>query len=102
MTVISLSQFKKEREPHWSGQCVCLGCRHEWTGVGEIGHTICLECPSCNLPKGVTKNLFGADDDDSFFICSCGNEALTAVYTKARPGIMCMNCGNDCTEGVLG
>ena len=99
--VISFQQAKEDREPHWSGPCVCLGCRHEWHGVAPVGTTI-LECPSCGLMKGRTKFLFGADEGDQFFICNCGSEALTAYVRCGRFRIVCMACGVDQTEAIYG
>ncbi len=99
--VISFAAAKAEREPHWSGKCVCLGCRHEWEGVGPIGVTVGLQCPACDLPKGVCKHPFGAQEGDSVLTCShCGGEALTA-YMRAKDRLLmvkCMSCGVDLTD----
>lgn len=38
--------------PHFAGQCSCLQCRHEWTGVAHEA-TPTLECPACRNMSGV-------------------------------------------------
>lgn len=102
MTVISLAKAREERTPHWEGPCVCLGCRHEWRGVGPIGINVALECPSCVLPKGVTKHLYGGDPDDAVLLCKCGCEALTAYIHQGFKRLKCMACGTDQTEAYFG
>jgi hypothetical protein len=103
MSVVSLSQWKQENQPHWSGPCVCLHCRHEWVGVGPIGDTHSLDCPSCGLPKGVVKHLFGPKTGDAVLTCKCGSEALIA-YRRASDGLSvlrCMLCGTDQTDTLF-
>lgn len=101
MSVVSLAAKREERGPHWEGKCVCLGCRHEWHGVGPMGSTVCLECPSCGLPKGVVKNLFGARVGDIELRCDCGCEALTAYKRDGYKWVLCMACGTDLTESFF-
>lgn len=98
MSVVSLSAARESRQPHWTGKCVCLGCRHEWEGVGPIGMHSSLECPSCELPKGVVRNLFGCAVGDQELQCNCGSEALTAYVHNGRKWVRCMACGTDLTE----
>ncbi len=38
--------------PHYAGQCSCLNCTHEWTGVAPLAAKV-LECPSCGGMHGV-------------------------------------------------
>lgn len=102
--IIDFAAAKAEREPHSAGTRICLGCRHEWMGVSPIGADICLECPSCGLPKGVTKNLYGAEDGDLVLKCDCGCEALF-VHRRQKDGmkyVRCMACGDDLTEAFFG
>lgn len=104
MTVVSLAEARAERQPHWQGLCVCLACRNEWQGVGIMGSHTCLECPSCQLPQGVTKYPFGAAQGDAEFRCHCGCEAM-AVYKRAidsRFITRCMACGADQTAAIYG
>lgn len=102
MTIVSLAKAREEREPHWSGECVCLGCRHEWVGVGPIGTADHLECPSCGLPKGTVKHPFGAQAGDLALTCAqCGGEALTAYKRDGYLWVRCMSCGNDLTEAFF-
>lgn len=100
MTVISFAAYKEQNSPHWSGQCKCIGCGHEWVGVGPIG-TMWVDCPSCNFPKGHPKHPFGADGGDAEFICDCGSDALTAYYHQGHFRLKCMACGIDHTDAVL-
>ncbi len=104
MTVISLAAAREERRPHWQGRCLCMGCRHEWEGVGPIGTQVGLECPSCSLPKGVTKHLYGANVEDRELQCDCGCEAMIA-YQRQRDRLTilrCMACGADQTNTFFG
>lgn len=96
--VISLAEARLEREPHIQGTCVCLGCRHEWVGVAPCGVHVGLECPSCELPKGVYKNLIGSSVGDLYLRCECGCEALTAYVRGGLKYVMCMSCGTDLTK----
>lgn len=102
--VVDLLAARTERRPHWSGQCRCLGCGHEWVGVGPIGTITCLECPSCSLPKGVIKNLFGPPEGDNVLICDCGCDVVTA-YIRSRDRlkiVRCLACGADLTSAFYG
>jgi hypothetical protein len=100
--VVSLDDARAEREPHWAGKAVCVGCRHEWVQVAPAGVT-CVGCPSCGLPKGFPKFPFGADEGDALLTCSpCGGDALTAYKREGRMYVRCMGCGTDLTEAFYG
>lgn len=102
MTVISFQKAKEEREPHWTSTVYCVGCGHEHVAVAPIG-VQWVECPSCHTQKATPRHPFGADQGDVVFSCSlCGLEALTAFYRKGRFNLMCMGCGVDHTDAVLG
>lgn len=104
MTVISLAAARAERQPHWQGKAICLGCRHEWEAIAPMGTYTDLECAECGLFKGVTKHPFGCDEGDLEFRCTCGCEALT-VYKRAKDGrfyTRCMACGTDHTAAIYG
>lgn len=102
MSVIDFAAARAEREPHWTGTCKCVGCRHEWVGVAPVG-TLWLDCPSCGLPKGTPKHPFGAAEGDCLFVCNtCDSEALTAYWRSGRFVLMCMGCGTDHTAAVFG
>lgn len=101
MTVISLADARKEREPHWEGLIHCVGCQHEWRGVAPVG-TMIVDCPSCSLPKGHPKHPFGAMAGDAMFRCDCGSEALTAYYRSGLFRIVCMACGINHTNAIFG
>lgn len=98
MTVISLAKAREEREPHWSGECICLACQHKWVGVGPMDTISGLECPSCSLPQGHTRHPFGAPDGALLLVCKCGSEALTAYKSNGHFWVKCMACGTDQTE----
>jgi hypothetical protein len=89
------------RRPHWEGTGHCVGCRHEWEGVGPSG-VLWVECPSCGLPKGTPKYPFGAVEGDTLLTCTpCGGEALTAYYRDGHLWVRCMGCGTDLTEAFF-
>lgn len=108
--LVDLAAVRKKREeeaedaqPHWAGKCVCLGCRHEWEGVGPIGTTTGLLCPECELPKGVTKYIFRSASGDMVLTClECDGEALTAYIHKGAHVVRCMSCGYDVTAAFFG
>jgi len=99
--VICFQAAKEERQPHWSGECVCLGCGHEWVGVAPIG-THVVECPSCGLDKGHSRHLFGPMEGDSVFQCDCGSEGLMAYLRSGRFHMICLACGVNHTEALFG
>lgn len=103
MSVVSFAKAREERTPHSEGVRVCLGCRHTWRGVAPIGVNTGLECPSCSLPKGVTKYLYDCDVGDYILRCDCECEAIF-VYKRAGDGLKvarCMACGTDLTESYF-
>lgn len=101
--VVSLADAKAARQPHWTGSCVCLGCRHEWVGVGPSPFEgVNLDCPECKLPKGTVKYPFGASAGDMVLTCNhCGGEALTAYVRDNLHYVRCMGCGNDLTDAFF-
>lgn len=101
MTVVSLAAAREERQPHWSGPCVCLGCRHEWEAIAPVGSHVGLECPACELPKGVVKYPFGPIEGDYALVCDCGCEALTAYKRAGHFYVKCMACGDDLTDAFF-
>lgn len=101
MTIISLAAAREERQPHWRGTAYCVGCKEEWQAVAPIG-TMSLDCPACELPKGVPKYPFGADEGDLLLVCDCGCEALTAYRRKGLFYVKCMACGTDLTHSFYG
>ena len=56
-----------EKQPHRTGNAVCLHCKHEWQAVAPTGVTI-LKCPECKLEQGAFKCLSMPGDDD-FWEC---------------------------------
>lgn len=101
MSVIDFAAAKKERTPHWHGRVVCMGCRHEWEAVGEVGDHVGLECPSCGFPKGIHKYLWGAQQGDLELRCICGCEAINAYKRDGFMRVKCMACGSDLTEAFF-
>lgn len=99
--VVSFAKAKEKREPHLSGEAICIGCRHEWVAVAPVG-VWQLECPSCLLLKGVFSHPVGAAEGDALFVCDCGCEALTAYFRDRLFYLKCMNCGVDHSAAVFG
>ena len=86
--VVDLAAARAEREPHTSGPCLCLGCRHEWFGVIPTGVDV-VDCPSCGLEKGIRRGLIGPPECALVWTCDCGNTYL--LFTPL--GCMCPVCG---------
>lgn len=101
MSVIDFSAARKERQPHWQGTVLCLGCHHEWEAVGEMGKHVAIDCPSCDMPKGVVKYPFSACVGDLELRCDCGCECLTAYVRQGFKRVRCMACGSDLTESFF-
>jgi len=101
MTVVSLVKYKEENSPHWEGKAKCVSCGHDWHAVAPMG-VEWIECPSCGLLRGHAYWPFGADKDESLFVCNCGCEALTAYYRKGQFRFQCMSCGTDHTQAIFG
>jgi len=84
-------EIKSESErydPHIGGECHCIGCGHEWTGIAPVG-TIQLQCPKCNCYKGHFKYLVLREGPH--LTCDCGNDLLHVM----QEGMYCPNCGVD-------
>lgn len=71
--------------PHGTGLARCLGCRHEWRAVVEVGTTQ-LECPSCGAWKGI---FLGEYVPEEFWLCGCGCD----LFYITTDGSCCPNCG---------
>lgn len=96
--IIPFKRAARENQRYGTGPCVCLGCRHAWTGVLEVPATANLECPACGLPKGTLKYPFGAGEGDEVLVCKhCDSEALTAFRRRGLNYVLCMSCGADLT-----
>lgn len=98
--VVDFAQAKKDAQPHWVGPVRCVGCQHEWAGVGPIG-TLWIECPQCGFHKGHPKHPFSCANDESVYICDCGSEALTVIVSKDEMQILCMACGVRHTDNIF-
>ena len=101
--VISLAQARAQRDPHWSGTCICIGCRHEWEGVGPLPMpTYNMECPECGAHKGTVKYPFGAEQGDLVLTCgNCDGDVITAYMRDSRLYVRCMACANDMTNAFF-
>lgn len=99
--VINFAAAKEERQPHIAGDFVCVGCRHEWTGVAPFGRRW-FDCEKCGLPKATVKHPFAAATGDLELRCvDCGGEALTAYKRAGKFWVRCMGCGNDLTAAFF-
>lgn len=105
MSVVEFRPRETPRKPdeQWaSDTAICIGCRHEWNAVAQLG-TRWLECPGCGAMKGIFKKPFGADEGDSVYRCNiCESEAMTAFYRDGLFYFQCMNCGVDHTDAIFG
>ena len=82
MTVI---EFKK-KEPHISGEAICLSCGHNWVSIAPTG-TIWLECPECHVVRG--RFVYQCERDGLHWECDCGND----LFHVTEDGFYCPNCG---------
>lgn len=99
--VVDFAAAKAEREPHWAGRCKCVGCNHEWEGVGPMG-LVWFDCPSCGLPKGTFKHPFGPAEDDLAFAClNCASEAFSVYKRAGVVKIVCMGCGTNHMDNIF-
>lgn len=91
-TVHSLEDKRAEREPHVSGEAICLTCHHTWTGVWPTGATE-LECPQCHSMRGRSRWDVAPDEKRQVWTCRCGNQFMQCLDTH----IHCPGCGNGWT-----
>jgi Zn finger protein HypA/HybF involved in hydrogenase expression len=86
--IIDFAKAKLERDPHTSGEAICLHCRHTWQAVAPVA-VFDLECPECRTMQGVWNyHLMPANGD--VFVCNCGNN-LFILQSNGRK--MCPACG---------
>lgn len=67
-----------------------MECRHEWQAVAPVG-TVRLDCPACDLPKGLWIGATEADEGQVLWRCFCGNDAFQLLPHAIR----CLRCGTD-------
>lgn len=79
----------KDEEDQLRGKARCLHCRHEWQAVTPVGKVAGLECPECNLSKGVMVGLVGPADEELIWKCECGCK----VFYLTPGTVNCLNCG---------
>lgn len=78
------------KDPHASGEAICMTCGHEWVAVAPItGGAHQLECPECHTMKGHFKWPFAPNAEDKIWACDCG---CTQFWILADYH-MCPNCG---------
>lgn len=88
MTIIDFQKAKQDREPHTSGEAVCVFCQHKWQAVAPVGTTD-LECPECQRNGGVWLFHFMPAEGD-MFVCNCGNFLFILQSTGRK---LCVGCG---------
>lgn len=86
---------KIKSDPHITGECHCIGYKHEWEGVAPVG-TYQLQCPKCSSYKG--QFLHMVVKKDTLLTCCCGNDLLHVN----QEGIYCPNCGVDFDFDYIG
>ena len=87
--ITSLCDYKKDNEPHASGQCKCMACGNEWAGIVSLPHACDLECPECGLMRGAFKYPLHLSEGRVVFQCNCGCEH----FVIEPDGAMCISCG---------
>lgn len=100
--IVSFQAEKEARQPHWSGPCICLKCKHEWIGVGPLPMPETLKCPSCNLYFGVAKGDFDPPDNSEYLKCdNCDNmNFIIWRYPGQSSRVLCRVCGSDLTDVI--
>jgi hypothetical protein len=83
MTVLSLVD-NRLRE----GKAKCTHCHLIWDAVSSADLAN-LECPRCQLKRGVWYGLQVTDRDEEHFTCCCGN----TFFELRPPDILCIDCG---------
>lgn len=91
MTVIDLSQARKEREPHITGVAQCCACRHEWVAVVPTNAGAnWLACPECDAVKGRLVHPVLLAPGVERLECQCGCQ----VFSATRETLVCVNCAH--------
>lgn len=77
-----------DRQPHITGNALCLTCGNKWVAVAPIGtvELECSECSECHTFKGVFE---GMTCPNTLYECVCGNHHFYIDPT----GPMCSRCG---------
>lgn len=79
----------RKRVPTITGPVVCLHCKHMWEAVSPPGVFTDLECPKCELHKGVRKGLITVPVGAIRWQCDCGCDAFILLEAYA----VCIVCG---------
>lgn len=74
------------KQPHISGEAVCINCRHGWMAVAPLG-TDELECPECKTLRGTWLRL--TFPTVPVLTCACDNSFMLVLDTG---NIMCARC----------
>lgn len=102
--VVSLAQHREENSPHGAGQCVCVKCKHEWTGVAPVG-IAAFECPACREPtSGRWKKPFLSSAGQRYIACnSCDGELMFGVMDEVDKAVIlcCGICGSRISSVTL-
>lgn len=95
--VINLAAVREQREATpptvtAEGEARCISCGHKWHASAPIG-VRWLECPACNLPKGLFVHPFAAPEGGYQWKCRCGCDVFYIVPDSVR----CLSCGSEQT-----
>ena len=101
MSVISLEEKRREREPHSHGTAKCMNCKHEWEAVVPTG-THVLDCPQCESHRGMWKYPFAAPVGSAYLSCAnCDSEHLYTYIMQGARYVRCASCGSDMTSSFF-
>lgn len=94
MSIGSLADARAKKNPRLEGDAKCFGCGHQWEGSAAIG-THELQCPKCDLMKGVWIGPCIGSDDELVYTCQCGSECMRVLKNKKTGSerALCMSCG---------
>lgn len=86
--IVDLQAKKLKRDHHVNGEARCLHCGYEWQDVAPVS-TYYLDCPSCDLHKGVWIGGMLPDESKPLWHCKCGS----AFFYNIPAGWRCCGCG---------
>ena len=91
--VVTLQSRKGTREGN--GPAKCLACGHEWTGAIPLPIPPDLQCPKCEMWRGVAKGNWAPPESYAVFTCNCGCTVYNFVVSpEGVESTVCIGCGS--------